>query len=454
MPRGRRRSMRRSLDGRASRTASTGAPAGRARAAARRSSRAARATTTGSPTGARPASCDPACGLSRPRSRRRGDRDGVQHRDSGRAPHLYKVLRAFCSPPSPGLGPESRRAASSRSSSTAARAGSPSTGRSSRDHVEARAFVAGRAAGRADRARRAAPRPGGGDLRARAAGRQSSENRALFRALLLPLLDAHGEGCGGFDWEDGAFERVYAGLERSLFGSPAVYLAVAPVVGLSVGERGRARPRHPRPASPSTDDALAGVAELLRRLRQPAGAHVRARARARAAAENDAARRAGRGRGRRHRAQARDRGAGRRRAGRVRAARLAPVRDAAGPRDRGDRARGRADAAGSLARKARRRPARQPGRVEDDAELAEALERWELSLFEDEPLRSERLREALAALLGGADGLWAAAMRAAVLVGETPGPERGRVSSGSRALARGDRADEEGRTPSGGPSSR
>src|SRR4029077_3839577 len=54
--------------------------------------------------------------------------------------------------------------------------------------------------------------------------------------------------------------------------------------------------------------------------------------------------------------------------------------------------------------------------AEDDAELGEALERWELSLFEDDPLRSDRLREALAALLGRSDGLWAAAMRAAVLV--------------------------------------
>ena len=43
---------------------------------------------------------------------------------------------------------------------------------------------------------------------------------------------------------------------------------------------------------------------------------------------------------------------------------------------------------------------RLPG-SEHDGELGEALERWELSLFESEPLRSERLREALAALLGG-----------------------------------------------------
>src|SRR5207342_3168342 len=63
------------------------------------------------------------------------------------------------------------------------------------------------------------------------------------------------------------------------------------------------------------------------------------------------------------------------------------------------------------------------GWAEEDAELAEALDRWELSLFSAEPFRSEQLRETLSALLGGADGLWAATVRAAVLLGET-GRER------------------------------
>src|SRR5262249_42365493 len=77
----------------------------------------------------------------------------------------------------------------------------------------------------------------------------------------------------------------------------------------------------------------------------------------------------------------------------------------------------------------------------EDSELGEAIERWELSLFEDEPLRSERLREALTALLGGAEGLWAATMRAAVLLGRN---ERGRAGliASLRALARGDHAGE------------
>ena len=57
--------------------------------------------------------------------------------------------------------------------------------------------------------------------------------------------------------------------------------------------------------------------------------------------------------------------------------------------------------------------------AEEDPDLAEALDRWELSLFATEPFRSEQLRQALMALLGGTDGLWAATVRTAVLLGET-----------------------------------
>ena len=57
--------------------------------------------------------------------------------------------------------------------------------------------------------------------------------------------------------------------------------------------------------------------------------------------------------------------------------------------------------------------------ADEDPDLAEALDRWELSLFATEPFRSEQLRESLTALLGGPDGLWAAAVRTAVLLGET-----------------------------------
>ena len=56
---------------------------------------------------------------------------------------------------------------------------------------------------------------------------------------------------------------------------------------------------------------------------------------------------------------------------------------------------------------------------EDGSDLGEALDRWELSLFQDGPFRSEQLRESLVALLGGTDGVWAAVVRGAILLGET-----------------------------------
>src|SRR5213075_2420015 len=42
-----------------------------------------------------------------------------------------------------------------------------------------------------------------------------------------------------------------------------------------------------------------------------------------------------------------------------------------------------------------------------DPQLAEALDRYELALFQDEPFRTEQLRQSLTELLGGAEGEWA-----------------------------------------------
>ena len=56
--------------------------------------------------------------------------------------------------------------------------------------------------------------------------------------------------------------------------------------------------------------------------------------------------------------------------------------------------------------------------ADDDPDLGEALDRWELSLFQDGPFRVEQLRESLVALLGATDGLWAAVVRGAILLGE------------------------------------
>ncbi len=65
------------------------------------------------------------------------------------------------------------------------------------------------------------------------AGPRASEDEALFRTVLLPLLVSTAEACGGFDWEDSAFDRAYAELETSLFGSGHAFGAVAPLVGIS-----------------------------------------------------------------------------------------------------------------------------------------------------------------------------------------------------------------------------
>ena len=54
--------------------------------------------------------------------------------------------------------------------------------------------------------------------RAHADGR-SRPREALVRTVLLPLLEETAEACGGFDWSDEAFERAYARLEASLYGT-------------------------------------------------------------------------------------------------------------------------------------------------------------------------------------------------------------------------------------------
>jgi hypothetical protein len=79
--------------------------------------------------------------------------------------------------------------------------------------------------------------------------------------------------------------------------------------------------------------------------------------------------------------------------------------------------------------------------AEDDHALGDALDRWELSLFQAAPFRSEQLRSALESLLGSGDGAWAASLRAAVLLGET-GRERRAVLGVLRRLRDGDADDE------------
>jgi len=241
---------------------------------------------------------------------------------------------------------------------------------------------------------------------------------------------------GGFDWDDTAFERVYADLERTLYGTTRVYAAIAPLVGLSVGATVEIGPgltvrgataeelRHELAPSRYGDGPERGcVIQLEREL--PAEQEEPPDSPAELASV-------------------------------VTALRLATGAALAGGPVVLDRLDWHPLAIRPMPGIAATEPAGEPARLDpwrgklagelieriaassDDSELTEAVERWELSLFEDEPLRSERLRESLAALLGGADSLWAAAMRATLLVADG-GRERTGLVDRLRGLARGER---------------
>jgi hypothetical protein len=363
-----------------------------------------------------------------------------------RAPHLHDALRAFCLAAFAQLGPEADQAGELPFVVEQHAGGFYEYRPLVRDHVAARAFWLAQledARFAVDELRR---EPAAAIFARAHAGPESSEERGLFRAILLPLLTRTAEACGGFDWEDGAFLRVYGELERSLFGSTRSYAAVVPLVGLSIGapvELGRATRVLPSSADelsarwPEARELLPArfgyepertcVLELLREL--PGEEDTPPDAPAELSDAVTALRLAT---------------AAPAAAGPVVFERLdwhpfgiRPMLGIAATEPAGEPTRldpWRGGLAGELLERL--------GLAEGDSELAEAVERWELSLFEGEPLRSERLRESLAALLGGLDGLWAAAMRASVLVSETSG-DRSALAEGLQALARGERAGEE-----------
>ncbi|MGI8421204.1 MAG: hypothetical protein ACR2MU_02935, partial [Gaiellaceae bacterium] len=246
-----------------------------------------------------------------------------------------------------------------------------------------------------------------------------------FSSVLLPLLVSTAEGCGGFDWHDEAFEHAYAELEESLFRGRHAYAAIAPLVGISTQSQvelaGGIRVRVAAPGElaslwPEANGLLPQdfgrepdrlcVLELERPL--PPGSGEPPDAPGELSDAVTALRLAT---------------AGAIAAGPVLFERLdwrpfgvRPILPIAGTKPEGeetrlDRFRGRL--AGDLLERL--------ALADEDPELGEALDRWELSLFQAEPFRSEQLREALSALLGENDGLWAAATRAAVLLGENGG---------------------------------
>jgi hypothetical protein len=267
------------------------------------------------------------------------------------------------------------------------------------------------------------------------AGFAETAEDALFRSILLPMLTWTAERCGGFDWHDDAFDAAYADLERSLFGTARTYVALAPVIGLSSGSEAelgadiRLRPvvageisqlwpeaqglmppefgrdvdrmlvlelyRELAPDEAEPPDAAAELADAVTALRLATAAAVAA--------------------------------------GPVvferldyRPLRIAPLLPIAATQPRGDATR-LDKVRAKLAAELRERLVL----ADEDRELGESLDRWELSLFSEEPFRSAQVREALSCLLGGEGGGWAASLRAAVLLAEK-GTEREEVLAALR----------------------
>ena len=277
---------------------------------------------------------------------------------------------------------------------------------------------------------------------AHAGGRPSSRD-ALLRTVLLPLLEETAEACGGFDWSDEAFERAYGRFETSLYGAQRSYGAAAPVTGLSTGgviELGDGlRIRHVATGEmasywPQARGLLPDGYErepdrlCLLELEQalPAGVTAPPDAPGELADAVTALRLAS---------------AGPIAAGPVLFERLdwrpygiRPVLPIAAATPAGEPVR-----IDRVTAERVRRLRERLTLVDEDRELGEALDRWELSLFQSDPFASEQLRGALTAALGGGEGLFAASMRAAALLGETP-RERADVLDRLRLLSRGDAA--------------
>jgi hypothetical protein len=250
----------------------------------------------------------------------------------------------------------------------------------------------------------------------------ATDDDALFRTILLPTLAAVAERSGGFDWQDDAFESAYAAIEESLFGSARSYAAVAPLTGLSTGHAvdlggdihvrgvvaGELSGLWPEalglmPPEFGRDVDRLCVLELARGLDSTESEPPDA-----AAELADAV------------SALRLATAGAIAAGPVvferldfRPLRISPLLPIAATQPLGEPIRLDALRARVAADLRERLPL-----ADDDRELGEALDRWELSLFVDEPFRSGQVRDALTALLGNGDGAWAASMRAAVLLEE------------------------------------
>jgi hypothetical protein len=252
-------------------------------------------------------------------------------------------------------------------------------------------------------------------------------DHALFRTVLLPLVADVAEACGGFDWDDDAFDKAYGMLEHSLFGEKRAYAAIAPLVGVEAGGivplGDGLRVRHAAdgelvahwpdaaklvPESFGRETDRMCVLELERTM-PPEGADP-------PDAPGEIA-------------------------DAITALRLATSGSIAAGPVIFERLDWRPFGVRPVLPIAATTPPGQPTRLDVfrgetarvlitkldaadvDRELGDALDRWELALFQDGSFRSEQLGASLDALLGGGDGAWAASLRAAVLLGET-GRER------------------------------
>jgi hypothetical protein len=271
------------------------------------------------------------------------------------------------------------------------------------------------------------------------AGREPSEDDALFRTVLVDLLVRVAEACGGFDWDDEAFERCYAELERSLFGESRAYAAVAPLVGLTTSIQ--------RELGPGLRVRVAADGELGRHWPETRGLLPQGFGREAdrycvlelrtAVGPGDDVPDAP--------AEIADAVSA------IRLATAAPL--AAGP-VLFETLDGRPYGIRPVLPIAATQPPGEPtlldefrtalaaellvrlGLADADTTLAEALDRWELSLFQHEPFRSEQLRGALAALFGST---WS--LRVAVLLEAEP-ERREALHRALETLAEGEEADD------------
>jgi hypothetical protein len=352
-----------------------------------------------------------------------------------RSPNLYRALRLFCLAAFAELFRDSEEASLEFAFEEHAAPGRPPlyeyrplVG----SYVDARAEKLARLEDAAVAVEELARVPAAG-LFARAHAEPGPAQRdALFRTVLLPLVTSVAESCGGFDWQDAAFDHAYAAFETTLHGEHRDYAALAPLVGLTAplevplgrgisvrqavaGELSAHWPEAKGllPAGFGREPHRNLVVELRRDL--PADAAELPDAPGELADAVTA----------------------------LRLAVAAPV--AAGP-VLFERLDWRPLGVRPVLPIAATEPPGEPTRLDEfrgrlardllerlepageDPELGEALDRWELSLFQTEPFRSEQLRESVAALLGGMDGLFAAYARLSILLGET-GQERAELLS-------------------------